>query len=181
MTLGFERSVQDAAARGADVLTYLTPRSNWLYGAVPFKFPVPETTLFLGFVALFLVGLGLLWARDRPEPSSMVDRLLAGGMWACLAFGGLALAARGRASAELPPRPALVTLAGLGLLTLVLARLTLDGWRRRRQAAVASPFRGAGLGRPPAGAGRVRDPALARANGLRVGPAGRRGTRRVAL
>ena len=80
--LGFERSLQDAAARGADVLTYLTPRSNWLYGAVPFKFPVPETTLFLGFVALFLVGLGLLWARDRPEPSSMVDRLLAGGMWA---------------------------------------------------------------------------------------------------
>jgi hypothetical protein len=138
--LGFERSLQDAAARGADVLTYLTPRSNWLYGAVPFEFPVPETTLFLGFVALLLVGLGLLWARDRPEPSSMVDRLLAGGMWACLAFSGLALAARGRASVELPPRPALVTLAGLGLLTLVLARLTLDGWRRRRQAAVARRF-----------------------------------------
>jgi hypothetical protein len=139
--LGFERSLEDAAGRGADLLTYLHPRSNWLYGAVPLGVPGHETTLFLGFVALALAGLGLLWLRDHRRPSSVADRLLAGGMGACLALGVLGLFARGRVAGGLTSRPALVTLAGLGLLALVLVREALDGWRGWRLTAEARRLR----------------------------------------
>ena len=127
--LGAARSVEDAALRSADVLTYFDLRANLLYRAAP-SGVATETTLFIGFVALALAIPGLLWLRRPAAPRSRLERSLGLGIWGCLGLGLLMILLRQ------PSGPAAVATfafsgVGVALLVLILARLAAEGWRRR--------------------------------------------------
>jgi hypothetical protein len=130
--LGAERTLEDAALRSADVLAYFDLRSNRLYHGAP-SGAATETTLFLGFGALALALVGLLWLRDPSASRSRLERWLGRAVWVCLGLGLLMIARRRPVGPD-----ALATVAfssvGVALLSLILARHAAEGWRRRHAA-----------------------------------------------
>ena len=129
---GFERSVDDAAMRSADAFTYLEARRNLLYHATSAGLTT-ETTLFLGFGALALALVALLWLRRPAEPRSRLERALGGAVWGCVGLGallGLLLRPSVPGSLGGVAWPAL----SAALLVLILARHAVEGWRRREHA-----------------------------------------------
>lgn len=129
--LGFERSLDDASSRSADVLTYLEPRLSRLYHMTP-RGLFSETTLLLGFGALTLAIVGLLWLRHASEPRSRLERLLGGAVWGCVGLG-LFMVVMHRPLLWLGPLSGLMfSMVGATLLVLVVARHAAEGWRRRR-------------------------------------------------
>jgi hypothetical protein len=134
--LGFERGLEDIRERSADVFTYLEIRSNWLYNATT-RGHFFETSLFLGFVALALAAVALLWRRGHSRPpASRLERGLRVATWAGLALAGVALATRGQARLPLLGVPLTISAVGLLLLALLLARELLDGWQRWRAGVI---------------------------------------------
>jgi hypothetical protein len=125
--LGFERSIEDAALRSADVLTYLEPRSNRLYHAARASVST-ETTLLLGFGALALALLGLLWLRRPPRPRGRLERALGAAVWACVGLGLLMCVMRRPVGRDA------WSAVGAAVLVLILARHAAEGWRRRGAA-----------------------------------------------
>lgn len=82
-TWGMTRSLRDAAAHAADLLSYLTawPGSalygGWMHALAPL--PAPEKLLFPGFVVLAGAIVTLVWAaRHRAEPLARQALSLAG-------------------------------------------------------------------------------------------------------
>jgi len=132
--LGFERSLPEVQDRSAEVLSYFALRGNWLYRATESGYYY-EATVFMGFVALGLAAIGLLWLwrsrsadRGRPERAVSVAMVVAALLIAYrLAVGG---------STE-PAWPALsFSGAAVALFGLLVAREALEGWRRRQQGFV---------------------------------------------
>ncbi len=130
--LNFERGLQEAANHSADLLTYLETGVTKLYSFSPTGH-IAETSLFMGFTALALAGISLVWLRRRNHQDTLLrwaQRLTTAGTWLCL--GGLLLAFRPtwiRAIGIRPPRPLAFFVL---LLFLALLRLFIEGWARTR-------------------------------------------------
>jgi hypothetical protein len=129
--LGFERRLSEVQDRSAEVMSYVEMRPNRLYRAVPAGYYY-EATLFMGFVALGLAALGLLWLRrERAAASAWPERALWAATLGAIVLAGLALGTGGR-SGPLVRLPSF-TATGVALLMILLAREALDGWRRRQR------------------------------------------------
>ena len=130
--LGAERTLEDATIRSADVLAYFDLRPNRLYSAAG-SGAATETTLFIGFGALALALVGLLWLRRPPEPRSRLERRLGQAIWVCFGLGLLMIVLRRPIG---PGRLGEFAFSGVGtaLLLLILGRHAAEGWRRRHAA-----------------------------------------------
>jgi hypothetical protein len=132
--LGFKRSLSEAQGRSAEVLSYLAMRGNWLYRAKERGYYY-EATLFMGFVALGLAAIGLVWlwrsrSADRGQPERAVS----------VATVVVTLLIAYRLVASGPSHPAWPALsfsaAAAALFGLLVVREALEGWRRRQHGFV---------------------------------------------
>jgi Interleukin-like EMT inducer len=129
--LGFERSLSEVQDRSAEVLSYVDMRSNWLYHVKEAGYYY-EATLFMGFVALGLAALGLLWLRrGGPGIRGWPERLVSITLVVAAALAGRALVTGG--GTGLFPRALSFTAVCVALFGLLLVRQAIEGWRRRRQ------------------------------------------------
>src|SRR5262245_34951049 len=127
--LGFERRLSEVQDRSADVLSYLELRPNWLYRAHGSGY-FWEATLFMGFVALGLAVIGVLWLRrERAASAGWPERALSAAAIVGLLLWVVALVSGGRAL----PRALSFAAIGVGLLGILLAREAVEGWRRRQR------------------------------------------------
>src|SRR5262249_20415691 len=123
--LGFERSLSEVQDRSAEVLSYVDMRPNWLYRMKDAGYYY-EATLFMGFVALGLAALGLLWLRrEGPGARGRPEQLVAVAM-------AVAAALAGRDLVTGPAVPSFTAVC-VTLFGLLLVWEVIEGWRRRRE------------------------------------------------
>ena len=138
--MGFERSLEDAAQRPADLLSYIDagPEHRFYRLANSGRYP----TLFPGFIVFALAALAFLWFR-RPEAAvspplvSWTRRLIASGIMATLVAIALFLLTGGGRVRVLGITLRMTDLdRAISLLLLLgLAALAFQGWKWAREGS----------------------------------------------
>src|SRR5262249_53346956 len=143
--LGMERALRQPPKHSADVLTYAETGVAQLYHFAPTGH-IAETSLFMGFFALFLAGAGcvLAPAPPAPAPAGPAGRgRLRRGLVAAMAAAGAGLVVSLGWRAAWPesggriPEPQVFLYA---LLLLVALRIGLLGWRAARAGERRGPL-----------------------------------------
>src|SRR5262249_1023527 len=138
--LGMERALRQPPKHSADVLTYVETGVAKLYTFAPTQH-IAETSLFMGFAAIFLAGAACVLAPAPPEPAAL-ERLRRG-LTAALAAAGAGLVVSLGWRVAWPetgariPEPQVFFYALLLLVALRIGRL---GWRAARAGEHRGPL-----------------------------------------